>query len=115
MNDFSEIEKLASSRTSILSAIKLYREQTGKSLKESKTAVEFFLQHGHWKEAPVANAEARTPRSIGENRVDRERIEAFIQSGKIINAIKLYREGTGASLAESKAAVDRYRSTGYWE
>lgn len=38
----------------------------------------------------------------------------FVAQGKMINAIKAYREATGAGLAEAKAAVERYRdSLGY--
>ena len=43
---------------------------------------------------------------------DRERVMILIRGGKKIQAIKLYREATGAGLAEAKAAVEqleRYR------
>ncbi len=39
--------------------------------------------------------------------VRRDEITWLLQSGQKINAIKLYREDTGASLADAKAAVER--------
>jgi ribosomal protein L7/L12 len=42
---------------------------------------------------------------------DDPRVIERIQSGQMIEAIKLYRELTGAGLAESKDAVDRLAET----
>ncbi|MFD7902917.1 hypothetical protein ACFV4F_24325 [Kitasatospora sp. NPDC059722] len=42
---------------------------------------------------------SRDPRTMPE-------VVAYVQRGKLINAIKVYRERTGAGLAESKKAID---------
>ncbi|MEU8516462.1 hypothetical protein AB0C76_33495 [Kitasatospora sp. NPDC048722] len=42
---------------------------------------------------------SRDPRTMPE-------VVAHVQRGKLINAIKVYRERTGAGLAESKKAID---------
>ncbi|QEG42603.1 hypothetical protein [Roseimaritima ulvae] len=42
---------------------------------------------------------------------DRRRIEALLISGKKLAAVKQYREATGASLAESKRAVEALQPT----
>lgn len=37
-------------------------------------------------------------------------VELLVREGRVIDAIKLYREQTGVSLAEAKQAVDRLRT-----
>ena len=51
--------------------------------------------------------EADPLRSAGQSTPSMPEVEALMKSGQKIEAIKLYRELTGASLAEAKAAVER--------
>jgi ribosomal protein L7/L12 len=77
-----------------IEAIKLYRDITGAGLKEAKDAVE-ALERG---DAPV-------PRSIPSSGDDAEILE-LVRAGQKIRAIKLYRDKTGAGLADAKNAVE---------
>lgn len=77
-----------------LEAAKLYMSQTGCTLKEAKDAVE-ALQHGASTSEPIepdADLEANVLR--------------LLEDGEKINAVKLYRDRTGAALADSKRAVE---------
>ena len=76
-------------------AIKLYREKMGTGLKEAKEAVEHFELTGSWS--------VSSKMSISDME---ETMEALICEGKIIGAIKLYREQTGKSLPEAKDFVE---------
>ena len=76
-------------------AIKLYREQMKTGLKEAKEAVDHFELTGSW--APILQ---------GNNTEHDNQIESLIRQGKIIGAIKLYREQTGKSLPEAKDFVE---------
>ena len=78
-----------------IAAIKWFRENTGAGLKEAKDAVE-AIDRG----SPVA-----FPAEVDES-LERE-VEALLQSGQKINAIKRYRERTGVGLKEAKDAVER--------
>jgi ribosomal protein L7/L12 len=77
--------------------IRAYREQTGSSLKEALGAIE-AQDRGQPVPSPVPTAPLEND------------IHALVQRGELIEAIKLYRERTGASLLEAKQAIDRLRS-----
>lgn len=78
-----------------LAAIKLYREETGASLLDAKSAVE-ALEFG----TPLPATEVPTP---GDWEGD---VLKLLGEGKKIQAIKLYREHTGGGLKEAKEAVE---------
>ena len=44
-----------------------------------------------------------------------DQIEALVQEGKVIQAIKALRELEGCSLVQAKEAVDNFRNTGTWK
>jgi ribosomal protein L7/L12 len=79
-----------------IEAIKLYREVTGAGLKEAKEAVEALDRRG------------------GLPSVDDPEFEpgllSLLRQGLKIDAIKLYRERTGAGLKEAKEAVEALAS-----
>ena len=79
-----------------IEAIKLVREQTGCGLAEAKAAVE-KLERG---ESLEASAPAESAGSL------KEEIRTLVLSGRMIEAVKLYRERTGTGLKEAKDAVD---------
>jgi ribosomal protein L7/L12 len=80
-----------------IDAIKLYRQWTGLGLKEAKDAIE-ALEAEH----PVQFSSAT---SLLSTRLSS--VHAAVQAGDKIEAIRLYREVTGSSLAEAKAAVEK--------
>lgn len=82
-----------------IEAIKIVREKTGLGLKEAKDLVET----PGWAETP-GSPHAPGPPSVEPARMDE--IQAFIDAGQLIDAIKLYRELTGLGLKESKDAID---------
>ena len=94
MTDLQNIEQRIAEGKKI-QAIKLYREQMKTGLKEAKEAVDHFELTGSW--APIS------PKNNIEH--DNE-IESLIRQGKIIGAIKLYREQTGKSLPEAKDFIE---------
>jgi large subunit ribosomal protein L7/L12 len=77
-----------------IEAIKLYRDLTGAGLKEAKDAVEALERDG--------SLPATRDASSGD---DPDVLE-LLRAGQKIRAIKLYRDKTGAGLAESKNAVE---------
>jgi ribosomal protein L7/L12 len=77
-----------------IEAIKQYRERTGSGLKEAKDAVE-ALERGE---------QLPTPKAILTT-VDQD-VVSLVREGKMIAAIKLYREKSSVGLAEAKAAVE---------
>lgn len=79
-----------------IEAIKLVREQTGCGLAEAKAAVE-KLERGE----PL---EVAAPAAVDGDLSDT--IRALVRAGRMIDAIKLYRERTGAGLKDAKDAVD---------
>lgn len=80
-----------------LEAIKLVREQTGCGLAEAKAAVE-KLERG----------EPSEPAAPGGDLGDlKEKIRTLVLSGRMIDAIKLYREKTNTGLKDAKDAVDK--------
>jgi ribosomal protein L7/L12 len=78
-----------------IEAIKFYRGQTGAGLREAKDAVE---------------AIGRGERPVSVRRQDtrdlREEVRSLLERGQKIEAIKRYRELTGAGLKEAKDAVE---------
>lgn len=94
MTDLQNIEQRIAEGKKI-QAIKLYREQMKTGLKEAKEVVDHFELTGSW--APISQ----------ENKIEHDtEIESLIRQGKIIGAIKLYREQTGKSLPEAKDFIE---------
>jgi large subunit ribosomal protein L7/L12 len=77
-----------------IEAIKVYREATGAGLKEAKDAVEAINR----------GIELSTPVDGGDD-VEGQLL-SLLGRGEKIQAIKLYREATGAGLKEAKDAVE---------
>lgn len=84
-------------RGDLLQAIKLTREQTGVGLKEAKELVEAYGRHDNDASA-FGTASSVMP------------TEAVIalQKGKLIDAVKAFRERNGRGLKDSKEAIERY-------
>jgi len=76
-----------------IEAIKLYRDLTGAGLKEAKDAVEALERDGS---LPTRDASSGDDPDVLE----------LLRAGQKIRAIKLYRDKTGAGLAESKNAIE---------
>jgi ribosomal protein L7/L12 len=79
-----------------IQAIKLYHEATGVGLKEAKDAVEAMERGQAVAAIPTVVTDAASQGAI----VD------LLRQGKKIQAIKLYRDATGAGLADAKEAVE---------
>ncbi len=82
-------------------AIRIYREMSGLGLAEAKAAVEAMEQGGG---LPAG----RTARGLPEpdaDEIERE-VRRALREGTKIQAIRRYREMTGADLKDSKDAVD---------
>jgi ribosomal protein L7/L12 len=77
-----------------IEAIKLYRDLTGAGLKEAKDAVEALERDGS------------LPTTRDASSGDDADLLDLLRTGQKIRAIKLYRDKTGAGLAESKNAVE---------
>jgi ribosomal protein L7/L12 len=82
-----------------IEAIKLYRDITGAGLKEAKDAVEALEKGGSLASKPTASS------------ADDADILELLREGQKIRAIKLYRDKTGAGLANAKNAVEALAST----
>jgi ribosomal protein L7/L12 len=80
-----------------IEAIKVYREHTGAGLKDAKDAVEAIEQ------ARPIGLPTGASGAVDETFLD------LLRAGSTINAIKRYREVTGASLKDAKDAVVRLR------
>jgi ribosomal protein L7/L12 len=78
--------------------IRAYREQHGVGLKEAALAIE---ARDRGEPLPVPRPTAAADPTV----------EALVHQGRVIDAIKLYREHTGASLVDAKQAIDRLRTT----
>jgi large subunit ribosomal protein L7/L12 len=83
-----------------LDRVRAYRKQHAVGLKEALLAVE-AQDRGQ----PLAEPQAQPMAAADSN------VEGLVQQGRVIEAIKLYREHTGASLADAKQAIDRLRAT----
>ncbi len=83
-----------------IEAIKLYREQTGTSLREAKDAIERLVATG------------RLPENEGETAASdlgdgfEGRLLNLLRAGQKIEAIKEYRQRTGAGLRDAKESVE---------
>jgi len=85
-----------------ISAIRLYQERTGTSLREARQAVEALG-------APATSASAtlappRPPRHTADLMHE---IRPLLRAGRKISAIRLYQERTGVSLREARQAVEQ--------
>ena len=87
-----------------IGAVKIYRQQTGASLKEAVEAVE-AMQRGE-PARPPHNASTGDIQDADLNAADLKDIVALLEEGKQIAAIKLYRDKTGVGLAAAKSAVE---------
>jgi ribosomal protein L7/L12 len=76
-----------------IEAIKVYRERTGAGLAEAKDAVE------------ALEAGQRLPSQAIDRGFENELV-ALLEQGQKIEAIRMYREKTGAGLKEAKDAVE---------
>lgn len=93
-----------------IAAIKRYREMTGADLREAKAAVELMEQ-----ELPGSSLPGAVPvggngigqLDDGQSAVFMAQIQELLSKRNKIAAIKLYREGTGASLRDAKDIIDR--------
>ena len=100
-DQFDKIRELVRHGNKI-EAIKIYRGMTGVGLAEAKDAVE-ALAAGQ----PVqVSALAAASPDLGNNLEPLAEIKRLVQQGNKIGAIKIYREMTGAGLAEAKTAVE---------
>ena len=79
-----------------IEAIKAYMELSGVGLEEAKNAVERY--------EPLMER-LRVP-NVDEDLSDWSEIDALLEAGDKIGAIKLYREKTGCDLKEAKDAID---------
>jgi ribosomal protein L7/L12 len=79
--------------------IRAYRQRTGVSLKDALLAIE----------AQDRGQPLPEPQPSAAVAADADLLE-LVHDGRVIEAIKLYREQTGASLAEAKQAIDRLRA-----
>ncbi len=77
-------------------AIKYYREQTGKGLKESKDAVEAF------ESSDTEQAQG----SSFTGQADWDVIRALVARGQKLEAIKMYRNQTGADFEQARQAIE---------
>ncbi|MEV0838896.1 hypothetical protein AB0I55_04995 [Actinocatenispora sera] len=84
-----------------IQAIKLYRQQTGVGLADAKRAVEQL----------AAGTDLAAAGPAGDP-ADPAELRRLVRSGRKIQAIKLYRQRTGASLREAKETVERLGATG---
>lgn len=86
-----------------IQAIKMLRTISGLGLKEAHDAIE-AMQRGELGALPVLTPSL----PVAPEEMNPE-IERLVATGQVIEAIKLYRELTGAGLKESKDAVDLIR------
>lgn len=104
-----------------INAIKIYREDTGASLSDAKTAIERMelgLRLYGAGVAPLPGFQEKVSlagASIPAYEIDMEALQVEVEhlliQGRKINAIKLYRERTGLGLREAKDAIDLIENT----
>lgn len=93
-------EILAYARSgNLIAAIKVYRTATGVGLAEAKAAVEAMVAGGPDR---LPSMPAQSPGSVPT-----ERVRELLSKGNKIEAIKVFREATGAGLAEAKEQVEQ--------
>ncbi|MBL8923074.1 MAG: ribosomal protein L7/L12 [Myxococcaceae bacterium] len=91
-----------------IEAIKRYRELTSVGLAEAKDAVE-ALARGDASPAPAQQTRKR--HVTGELAIDDAELRGHVSAGRLIDAIKRYRELTGLGLKESKDAIEALRDS----
>ena len=113
------------SRGSLIHAIREYREETGAGLKESKDAVEgvgvapplerlerkldLLLARLGDEDLPEADESG----DAAADPLEGETVDSLLRQDRLIEAIKVYRQQTGAGLAVAKEAVEaRQRQMG---
>ena len=84
-----------------LDAVKLYKDASGSSLLEAKTAVESL--EAEILERDLGSTDEKIPEMTGHPRD--EIIDAVIR-GKKLDAVKLYKESAGVSLREAKEFIE---------
>jgi len=82
-----------------IEAIKLYREHYGTSLVDAKEAVE-----------AISRGDAKPPPPAQPSVASDAQVVALVEDGKLIDAIKAYREIHNVGLKEAKDAVDRMKA-----
>ena len=98
-----------------IQAIKLYRQVTGADLTQAREAVErieMAMVAGNLTSDMLPFA--ATP-SFGAGQGMMSEIEQLIVQRRKIEAIKLYRQMTGASLIEAKEQIDRLETSMRWQ
>ena len=91
-------------------AINLLRELTGLSLVDAKRVVDNWDRTGPIPEALLEGGDTTDPHIAALNDQQRREIDALVDAGKLIEAIKVVRTHTGLGLKEAKAIVDRWNS-----
>ncbi|PAY15680.1 hypothetical protein CKO51_30695 [Rhodopirellula sp. SM50] len=84
-----------------IAAVKLYKDWMNCSLLEAKNAVE-AIEH----EAKIGEVSQPAPPDSVESDRAMDQVDQAIARGKKLEAVKLYRQRSGKSLAESKAFVE---------
>jgi ribosomal protein L7/L12 len=88
-------------------AIKLYRIETGVGLKDAKQAVEYIEANMRREQESASSAPGKDqPLHMYSGLVDPEKLQSLIRQGRKIEAIKYFRQQSGAGLREAKDAVD---------
>ncbi len=102
----AEVTRLVQSGQKI-QAIKLYREMTGLGLAEAKEAVERLEAGQPLVFTSNASVDLSDMSAAAGQAAQMAEVTRLVQSGRKIEAIKVYREMTGLGLREAKDAVDR--------
>ena len=97
-----------------INAIKLFREDTGASLKDAKDAVDSIIAESRLTRLPGAISSLAQPvqpvtadvSAPGLDEAVLASIMVHLRNRQKINAIKVYRQYTGASLKDAKNAVE---------
>jgi ribosomal protein L7/L12 len=87
-----------------LEAVKCYKDRTGASLMVAKNAVEALQGGGSLPQFAGAASQASGDLS--------SELRRLLQQGKKLQAVKLYKDQTGASLMDAKKAVEALESDG---
>jgi ribosomal protein L7/L12 len=103
------IERALASGDQLL-AIRHYRQATGVGLAEAKSAIE-AMASGHrlpgWQQDAGSAGESGGAREVRDlSPQGRAQVVAALQQGRKIDAIKHYRDDTGAGLEDAKNAVE---------
>jgi ribosomal protein L7/L12 len=85
-----------------IEAIKLVRRIRGLGLKEAKDAIDTMKRTGR-----LPSPASAPPTEAGGPAASDAEVLRLVAAGQLIDAIKRYRELTGAGLAEAKTAVER--------